>query len=572
MEARSTLLRQFLSNLSDCVFSETKPPRRFFAFILTALFGALLLLMLCLGAAPIRNGAWDVVILLNGGWRIVSGQIPHTDYHNPLGPLTYLLVAFGMKVAGPSTAAIPYGIVLLTGCLLPLAWSIAASRFTPFLAFIYVLFNGFLLIAPRVLGVEMRETTYAMIYNREGYVLISLFFVLLFLPRLNQARQKPVFDGLLAGFLLALIFYCKVTYLFIACASLPLAAIFSRPSWKWYISLAAAFIGVCGAAYILFRIVPWSYVHDMMTSVHAQSTTGRMQLLKDEIAWNQPWVYLIFVCLVLWTYVERVSGRNLWSSADLWLIAGWIIWASIGIDAGNTGGMADNPLFFTGCVIPLERFRRRNQEQMQVPMSQACLVQLSAYMIILPHFCLRILAHDAGAFAYATAWDLVKRSSFDTSRQLHAGPLRDLRVPGEGTPLIGAYWYNQDFPYKMNDGLDLLRKHLSADDRVTTFGYTDPFSFAFGLKPCRDANQCWGQTFSFNTNVYPTAEEFLGSATLVMVPIPDSRYTSSSRQSLETMKGLYNNYFQTNFELVDTSQAWLLYRRRSASLEGVHAN
>ncbi|HTV40861.1 MAG TPA: hypothetical protein VMF08_09810 [Candidatus Sulfotelmatobacter sp.] len=108
METKSALSRHILSSITDCLFSEDKPPRRFFGLILVALFGAILLAMLCLGAAPFRDGAWDAIILLNGGWRIVSGQIPHTDYHNPVGPLTYLLVAFGIKVAGPSTSAIPY--------------------------------------------------------------------------------------------------------------------------------------------------------------------------------------------------------------------------------------------------------------------------------------------------------------------------------------------------------------------------------------------------------------------------------------------------------------------------------
>src|SRR5271168_4199303 len=100
MEAGSTLLRQFLSNLGDCVFSDARPPRRYFAFILVALFAAMFSVMLWLGAPPIRDGAWDIIMLLNGGWRVFSGQIPHVDYHNPIGSLTYLLIAFGMKVAG----------------------------------------------------------------------------------------------------------------------------------------------------------------------------------------------------------------------------------------------------------------------------------------------------------------------------------------------------------------------------------------------------------------------------------------------------------------------------------------
>ena len=232
---------------------------------------------------------------------------------------------------------------------------------------------------------------------------------------------------------------------------------------------------------------------------------------------------------------------------------------------------SDDPLFFVGAIITLELFRRRHREQMQVPMSGACLVQLATYLIILPHFCFRLLHLDAGAVMYATGWNLFKRPSFDASRRLHANPLRDLRVPA-GETLIGPYWYVRDFPDKMNDGLDLLRKHLSAADRVTTFGYTDPFSFAFGLKPCRDANQWWDKNYDFSASVHPAAEEFLGNATLVMVPVPDSRYTSGARETLETLKGLYDNYLQADFELVDKSQDWLLYRRRSASLGAVRSN
>ncbi|HTV40862.1 MAG TPA: hypothetical protein VMF08_09815 [Candidatus Sulfotelmatobacter sp.] len=124
----------------------------------------------------------------------------------------------------------------------------------------------------------------------------------------------------------------------------------------------------------------------------------------------------------------------------------------------------------------------------------------------------------------------------------------------------------------MNDGLDLLRKHLAPGDRVTTFGYTDPFSFAFGLKPCRDGNQWWDKNYSFSTNVCPTAEQYLGSATLVMVPIPDRSYSSRASMTLETMKGMYNNYLQENFQLVETSQDWVLYSRRSVSPETSRAN
>ncbi len=520
--------------------------------------------MLYLGPVSIGRGAWDVVVLLNGAWRILCGQVPNMDYHSPLGPLTFLLVALGMKAAGPSAAAIPIGIVFLAGCLLPWAWNITSSRFPPVLAFVYVLFSGLLLIAPRPLGTDIRETSYAEFYNREGDVLIALIFVLVFLPRLARAGKKPISDGVSIGILLALIFYCKATYFVVAFATVLLGTALPWRCWKKHLSVALGFTGVCLTTRFMFHIPFFSYLHDIGTSGHVQAMTTRMQFLKYGASQNLPWIYFIFVSLLLWTYVDYASGSTLWSSAGLWLTAGWIIGAAVGLGAGNSGGVAENPLILMGGLIPLEQFRRRNQEQIKVASGLARLAYLAALMIILPHFCFKTLVTDAEAFAYASAWNLVKRPSFDASRTLHAGPLRDLRVR-DGLTSIGPYWYTRDFPSKLNDGLDLLRKHLRAGDQVTTLGYTDPFSFAFGLKPCRDANSWWDLNMDFNRSYFPAPKEFLGSATLVMIPIYDLSYRAAAHETLDVMMGLYKDYLQQNFELVDASQAWMLYRRRSQS-------
>src|SRR5207237_10470170 len=42
----------------------------------------------------------DLMVFLDGGHRIVSGQIPNRDFHTPLGPLVSLLPAVGLLITG----------------------------------------------------------------------------------------------------------------------------------------------------------------------------------------------------------------------------------------------------------------------------------------------------------------------------------------------------------------------------------------------------------------------------------------------------------------------------------------
>lgn len=117
-EARRSWIVSSVEKLSQTLCSESLLGYRRAGYALLAVF-VMLEMMLIVGGTPPVDEPWDTNLLLNGGWRIVSGQVPHTDFHNPIGALPYLLVAFGMKVAAPSTSSIAYGSVLLLAILLP---------------------------------------------------------------------------------------------------------------------------------------------------------------------------------------------------------------------------------------------------------------------------------------------------------------------------------------------------------------------------------------------------------------------------------------------------------------------
>jgi hypothetical protein len=544
----------------DYLRSNSAASYRFHGRLLCAIFLAAAFFLIWQGPAPI-TGPWDVMALLDGAWRIVSGQVPHTDYHNPIGPLTELAIAFGMKIGVRSTLAIVIGSVLLLAVLLPWFWRIASRRLPAALAFASVLFAGVLLVSPRPLGYAIRDTTYAMLYNRQGYVLLSMLLIGVFIPRRAPPGDGSAIDGFSIGLLSGLLLYCKITYFAIAAASLLLAPILIRRSKPWFLAATAGFVAVCAAFFLLFHINPHSYLADIATAGRSQATGMRLGLLRHAAQNNFLWIYLLFVCTGSCAWAGLRPGKPWLGLISPWLKTAWIVAAALGIESGNTaqGAGIEDPLFFVAGVIAIESLCRGSSEPGPRPASRLALGV--GVLLTLPIFGGTIFARDLASLAYAAKWNLIDRPLFPEDRRIHSAPLRDFLVPAS-TGHITSYWPAREYPARMNEGLDLLHKHLEKGDRIATIGLTNPFSFALGLAPARDGNQWWDLDISFNRHNHPTPIDFLGDATLVMVPRPIPGVRGWGFDTVAIMLDLYGGYLRANFEPVDSSEAWTLYRRR----------
>jgi hypothetical protein len=58
---------------------------------------------------PINEFGHDVVLLLNGSWRLLNGQVPYRDFYLALGPLEYMIIAGGMVLTHNSPQGIAIG-------------------------------------------------------------------------------------------------------------------------------------------------------------------------------------------------------------------------------------------------------------------------------------------------------------------------------------------------------------------------------------------------------------------------------------------------------------------------------
>ena len=206
---------------------------------------------------------WDVFVLIDGAWRICSGQIPHTDFHNPIGALVYAVFAFGMRIDGPSLQALAYGNSIFLSLVGLWTISICYKRLTPVFGLILTTFIVVLLAATRPLGYDVETTTYAMLYNRYGWALLSIVMIQLMLAPKSEAARFAVFDSLSAGLLLGLLFFCKITFFIVGVGvygfSLVLRPELRSTAWLSFVGFAA----VCAAAWAILGISVADYLADV---------------------------------------------------------------------------------------------------------------------------------------------------------------------------------------------------------------------------------------------------------------------------------------------------------------------
>jgi hypothetical protein len=128
------LLRTHAIRLVGVLSNCGKQEERLFGMVLFLIMGVVWAAMLAVGAPCMTGFAWDVPMLLDGAWRIHSGQVPHVDFFSHLGPLPFYVTYVGMLIRGACVAAVSCGNVLLSLSVVLIGWFALRKRTSPFVA------------------------------------------------------------------------------------------------------------------------------------------------------------------------------------------------------------------------------------------------------------------------------------------------------------------------------------------------------------------------------------------------------------------------------------------------------
>jgi len=107
----------------------------------------------------------------------------------------------------------------------------------------------------------------------------------------------------------------------------------------------------------------------------------------------------------------------------------------------------------------------------------------------------------------------------------------------------------------VNDGLTLVDQYRLPDDTIMSLDFSNPFSYALGMKPAPGGAITLHYGVNFSEARHPSAERLFGEARLVIIP------KKPSEQGLRLgIPLVYGPYLKAHFHLIGESPGWRLYR------------
>ncbi len=538
--------------------------------------------LVCLGVAallymgPVHQRAWaeDTACWLDGAWRVLQGLRPHIDFYSHLGPVSLLITASGMWLLGPSARAMTLGYTIAFPIVTAWAWIIARRRFTAFHAFTLAAMIGFLVIAPSRLDESFRNTTYAMHYNRFCWSLTCIMMVQLFMPpRRTDSRLADALGGLSSGVILALLLFTKITYFMAGVLGVAAALLLTRSTRRTWAGFLTGFLAVFAAllAYLRFDILP--FVHDMRMLANVQTPLKRIETLlyvtwgdKDELA------VLLLLALAL-TPVVIKAGSQVLRTVWLRLVTATFVMAFLGLLICGTNTQSSTiPLIAVGAVVLSEGFRRADLSVR--PSGRSGSEVFLTTSIIATFMTASIVLSDGSSIVYAVAWRALRADRMPKSSAIDSEVTRDMVFQprpeepsdekivrqsilalnpdrGDLTPYQYVQW--------VNDGISLLRRHVTPKSRVVSLTMFNPFSFPLQLPSPRGDALAWHYEHQANDEFHPPAELALRDADFVMRP-KRGVHPPTAKFKLR----IFGPLLQDMFEKIDESDLWILYQRRHA--------
>jgi hypothetical protein len=490
----------------------------------------------------------DLLFNLSGAWHIYQGQIAHVDFHEPIGRLSFVLTAIGMRLSGVGPAAFLFGMVVVTATLFAASAVVAIRRLPPLPAALFILFVSLLALVPANIGDRPEQYTFAMSYNRYCWGAFSIVVLILFVPPGVPAKLIGP-DLVVAAGLLLMMFYLKITYFAAGLGSVAVALLIcphiQRQRRAWLALCALLLLNVLAPyneAY-LSEILSWSGSGAIRKSFwfHVNNLMAALDLYSP---------YLAAIALAL-----GLCGGRL-SRFPLTLI--FLLGASLLLLTQNS----QTRTLPTGVVVFLvvyEELRARFGElhlRHSVPLLLAVLVLPLCSVAVLAW---SIVGYHANAVA-GTDLFAIDRTN-----------LRGLAVPVGARGAFLSFSPNFDYPgrdsapgaqafYQLTD-YEYVQVLLEAADilsgraagGIALFDSVNPLPFMLGWQPVGGAN-LWS---TWNAPIRP-ANEYLGPVQYVLIP-----KFSLNPQWTRDLVAFYGDHLRENFQQDSETSSWILFVRRS---------
>jgi hypothetical protein len=491
----------------------------------------------------------DLFQILDGTYRVVSGLIPHRDFHTPLGPLTAYIPAAGYGLTGSYGAAMPVGMALLILVSAPAVIAVVASRLQPVLAILFGAFLLLVLAVPINLGEGVTSLTFAKFYNRIGWVALAALLVMYLKPSKVRAGQD-LRDALAAAFLTLAMIYTKATYGVVALGFLAFV-LFDKDQRRW--ALRALFM--IAAAALSIEVVWRSHSGYAESLLLALEVSGALRG-----SWGQILDHLLvnFADFVLVGLIALWAIRLTRSLRDATFYAGCAAFGFLLINQ-NFQAWGILTLHAAAAVAAETLLRRMGTDADQVAgtiWSSVAGTKLLFAAIVLPtivHCTLALGLHATAATVKAGAALAVPR--------LDAVRLANLWTWGDhGT--------STDYLATVTDAVNLLRAAPDGAEPVLVLDTANPLALATNRPPARGETPWLQWERTVGPSAAPRPEILFSQSHFVLEPKPAPG--SDAGRALAAGHhpvAVYASHLATYFDVAAETVHWKLHRRRSAPIQ-----
>lgn len=515
------------------------------------------LLLICasavfIGAVHTRQYGHDIFVLLENGWRVINGQRPHLDYASAFGPLISLIVALGLKLSNYTVDGIGYGSAVFAFFIGMWSYLIGHGRLRPSVQILLSLCLACLVVAPYALGSGATKSSHAMLYNRYGYALLSLILFEAFLSAGYKRGLCEWLGGVSSGAAIALSLFLKASYFIVALILLfGIALLFWRLSRRRLFGLVLGFsiVSLSFLAYLNFDIR--AVLCDLQMTAKAKSGSLSFALMFEKIKANAVY-YPAILSLTYASFLVIENDRSCWRLIQLSLL-GSLVFAADMLLLFTNAQWVELPLVAVLALLMMNyvtsKIAESNKSRSILVKYYYIAVMFIGLMIFLPR-----IGRDVSGIIYG-AGQKMRPSDIGPVVRFTESRLRPLLLYDvASTPNANGSQYT----IYINDGVALLKRASSPDDKVITMDMTNPFPYAMDRQPPTGGIACAAYKGSLDDTNHPSDEKYFGNADIVMVP----KHHALDNVFYDGFYKIYEPGLNQRFSLTAETDWWYLYRRK----------
>ena len=527
------------------------------------ILGSIFVLIVFHGNTYFSDFAQDTFVYFDGSHRLNMGQVPHKDFHTPLGVASYLITYLGFLLKGSYAGSLELASFFVAVAVTLFAVVLLRGRSSAFFAVLTIAFLSLLTAIPVFVGSPGTTITHGGYYNRWAWVSLTLIYITYIAPK-TYSNSRLALEALMLAFLITFLFFLKVTYFVFALMFLFVLA--SASHRQRLLAISAGVISVVLWALIEWRLsVTGPYIEDLRSAIAVSGAVQRSFLAG---AAANSIEYLLIIAAFSILMLKRVVR---W--LDFLFVA--FVGAS-GLAILNQNSQYYNvvvilAVLLWGYAVTLRRMQDGKADS-RLPMIDAGDVRIMGVLLVL-FITPRLVSDMRGIYSLSMGVATGgQQSQIATLQGVYIGEPVHIgeggisyldKVHAEADPILlfNEMRYRRslsqgDYIQTINEGVRLLDAQRVRSGKIVTFDLANPFNFLTGGPPSEGDYSWFHRGRNISQTVHVAAPTLFRDVKYIMVPtFPVLYYTT------RLLWEIYGEHVKREYVVLATSKCWTLYGR-----------